>query len=99
MMSVSVSCLNRRTRLMALVSLSLIPLSRLVSEANPQGGTVAQGTASFTTSGPSGSQLTVQTSDRAFINWQSFNIGVGETTTFQQPSSSSLVWNSIHDAD
>jgi filamentous hemagglutinin family protein len=43
--------------------------------------------------------LTIRTSDRAFINWQSFNIGVGETTTFLQPSSSSLVWNRINDSN
>jgi filamentous hemagglutinin family protein len=61
---------------------------------NPVGGKVGQGSATFTTSG---SQLTINTSDRAFINWQSFNIGVGETTTFVQPSSSSVVWNQIND--
>src|SRR5579859_3424866 len=52
--------------------------------ANPVGPTVSQGKASFTSQGP---QYTIQTSDHAFINWQSFNIGVGETTTFIQPSS------------
>jgi filamentous hemagglutinin family protein len=61
---------------------------------NPVGGKVGQGSATFTTSG---SQLTINTSDRAFISWQSFNIGVGETTTFVQPSSSSVVWNQIND--
>ena len=62
--------------------------------ANPIGGTVQHGRATFTSQGP---QLTIRTSDRAFINWQSFNIGLGETTTFIQPSSSSLVWNRIND--
>jgi filamentous hemagglutinin family protein len=65
-------------------------------EANPAGGTVTQGSATFNNSG---SQLTIQTSDHAFINWQSFNIGLGQTTTFQQPSSSSVVWNQINDAN
>jgi filamentous hemagglutinin family protein len=60
--------------------------------ANPTGGTVGQGTASFNTSG---SQETIITSANAYINWQSFNIAAGETTTFVQPSSSSVVWNSI----
>src|SRR5581483_7086450 len=64
------------------------------AQANPVGPTVAQGNASFRSQGP---QLTIQTSDRAFINWQSFNIGLGETTSFLQQSSSSLVWNQIHD--
>jgi filamentous hemagglutinin family protein len=96
-MSVSVRCLNR-TRLITLISLSLCPFSRLVSQANPTGESVAQGSATFTRNF-NGSQLTVQTSDRAFINWQSFNINQGETTTFAQPSSTSVVWNSIHDAN
>ena len=61
--------------------------------ANPVGPTVSQGHASFSTSG---STLTVQTSDTAFINWQSFNIALGQTTTFDQPSADSIVWNQIH---
>ena len=64
--------------------------------ANPVGGTVRQGNASF---GNQGSQFTITTSDRAVINWQSFNIGVGQTTTFLQPSSSSVVWNQINDVN
>jgi filamentous hemagglutinin family protein len=55
-----------------------------------------QGKATFSNQG---SQLTVQTSDYAYINWQSFNIDAGETTTFLQPSSSSLVWNHINDSN
>src|SRR6185369_4366982 len=31
--------------------------------------------------------------------WQSFNIGVGESTRFVQPSSSSVVWNNINDGN
>ena len=61
--------------------------------ANPVGGRVAQGTATITSQG---SQLTINTSDRAAINWASFNIGLGETTSFVQPSSSSVVWNYIN---
>jgi filamentous hemagglutinin family protein len=65
-------------------------------QANPTGGTVAQGTA--TISGSGSPQVTVnQTSADAFINWTSFNIAAGETTTFNQPSSSSVTWNYIND--
>ncbi|HWX20851.1 MAG TPA: filamentous hemagglutinin N-terminal domain-containing protein [Candidatus Binatia bacterium] len=71
-------------------------LAFVQSSANPLGGTVSQGAASFKSHGP---QLTIHTSDRAFINWSSFNIGVGETTSFIQPSSSSIVWNQIHDSN
>src|ERR1043166_9532749 len=62
--------------------------------ANPVGPIVTQGRASFASQG---STFTIRTSDRAYIDWQSFNIGLGETTTFLQPSSSSLVWNRIND--
>jgi len=66
-------------------------------QANPTGGTVAPSAATISTIG---SQLTIhQTSPTAFINWQSFNIGAGETTTFVQPSSSSVAWNQINDAN
>jgi filamentous hemagglutinin family protein len=67
------------------------------AQANPTGGTVTQGAASFNTSG---SQFTInQTSGNAVINWQSFNIGAGETTTFVQPSSSSVAFNQINDVN
>jgi filamentous hemagglutinin family protein len=64
--------------------------------ANPKGGTVSQGRATITSQGP---RLTIQASDRSVINWQSFNIGVGEITTFIQPSASSIVWNRIYDSN
>jgi filamentous hemagglutinin family protein len=79
-----------------LTGLLLVAFQSGQLHANPHGGTVAQGSASFSSSG---SQMTVTTSSQAFINWQSFNIGVGETTTFIQPSSSSLVWNRINDSN
>src|SRR5436190_19991094 len=71
---------------------TLLTTSQLM--ANPVGGTAARGLATFSTQG---STLNIRTSNRAFINWQSFNIGVGETTRFQQPSASSVVWNRIND--
>jgi filamentous hemagglutinin family protein len=63
------------------------------ASANPHGMTVSSGAATAATSG---SQLTVTTSQAAFLNWQSFNIGAGETTTFVMPSASSLVVNQIN---
>ncbi len=62
--------------------------------ANPTGLTVGHGSATVR---QSGSQLTVTASQNAFLNWQSFNIAAGETTTFKQPSASSIVWNRIND--
>jgi len=64
--------------------------------ANPLGMTVVSGRASATANG---TQLTIHTSQNAFLNWKSFNIAAGETTTFQQPSASSVVWNRINDSN
>ena len=64
--------------------------------ANPQGLTVSRGSA---TAVASGSSLQITASQNAFLNWQSFNIAPGETTTFLQPSSTSIVWNRINDAN
>lgn len=77
------------------VSLVVIFAADNIVWGNPTGGTVRSGSATFNSSG---SQLTITTSQNAFINWQSFNIGLGQTTTFVQPSSSSLVWNQISDS-
>ena len=64
--------------------------------ANPTGMSVASGSA---TAQANGSQLTITTGNQAVLNWQSFNIGAGETTTFNQPSAASIVVNNIHDAN
>ena len=63
-------------------------------QANPTGMTVASGSA---TASQNGSQLTITASQNAFLNWQSFNIAAGETTTFNQPSAQSIVWNRVND--
>jgi len=86
----------RRVSVLALTALVGLLGTGLV-EANPTGGTVSQGSAAISTAG---SQLTVnQTSANAYINWASFNIGAGETTTFNQPTATSVAWNQINDAN
>ena len=60
--------------------------------ANPVGPTVRQGTATVTSQG---NQLTVRASNGAFLEWQSFNIAPGETTTFIEPSATSVVFDQI----
>lgn len=61
--------------------------------ANPVGGTVVGGAATISNAG---STLTVtQASNRAIINWKSFDIAPGETTQFVQPSSSSIALNRV----
>src|SRR5262245_11355773 len=49
---------------------------------------------------PSGTNLTVtQTSSRAILNWQSFNIGAGHGVRFDQPGASAIALNRIGSAD
>ncbi len=64
--------------------------------ANPTGLTVTTGSA---TAQAIGSQLNISASQFAVLNWHSFNIQNGETTTFQQPNSSSIVFNVIGSAN
>jgi filamentous hemagglutinin family protein len=81
-----------RRAVAALVAIGMVPKT----VANPQGMTVSRGSA---TAVSSGSQLNITVSQNAFLNWQSFNIAPGETTTFLQPSSTSIVWNRINDVN
>lgn len=65
--------------------------------ANPLGGVVSSGSAVINTSGP---VTTInQTTGQVLIDWDSFNIGAGETTQFIQPTSQSIAVNRIHDAN
>jgi filamentous hemagglutinin family protein len=86
-----------RSAAVAVLSVMAWKYYELTAGANPIVGATAPQGANISSSG---SQLTVnQTSPYAFINWQSFNIGAGETTTFVQPSSSSVAWNQINDVN
>jgi len=76
-------------RAVALLAMSAFTLNAL---ANPTGLSVQRGQATTSTSG---SQLTITAGNGAVLNWQSFNIAAGETTTFVQPSAGSIVWNRI----
>ena len=79
--------------LFAAVLLSSTALTTTAALANPMGGTVSAGSASI---GSAGNTVTVtETSNKAVIDWQSFNIASNETTQFIQPSSSSIVLNRI----
>jgi filamentous hemagglutinin family protein len=63
------------------------------AHANPTGGDVTTGSANIS---QSGSAVTIdQTSSRVAINWQTFNIGTGESVTFNQPSAQALALNRI----
>jgi filamentous hemagglutinin family protein len=62
-------------------------------QALPVGGTTVAGRGQIT---QSGSVLTIdQKSSRLAIDWQSFNIGAGQSVLFEQPSSQSIALNRV----
>jgi len=62
------------------------------ASANPNGGVVVNGGASFNTSG---NTLTVTNTPGTIINWQDFSINSNEITHFAQQSASSAVLNRV----
>jgi len=83
-----------RNRLLYSTALCLAALIQQDAWALPQGGNVVGGAATITQ--PASNQLDInQTTNRAIINWNSFNIGTGEGTTFYQPSASSIALNRV----
>ena len=77
-----------------IAALATLRQTRLL--ANPTGMTVGAGSA---TAQQLGSQLNITVGQTAILNWQSFNIAAGETTSFLQPSANSLVFNLIGSAN
>jgi filamentous hemagglutinin family protein len=73
---------------------TVVVLAALPADANPLGGTVAGGSATIQGQG-SGAVIINQATQNAIINWSTFNIGKGETTTFNQPNSSSNALNRV----
>ncbi len=63
------------------------------SLANPAGATVTTGSASVATSSTK-TQID-QKSEDVVIDWSSFNIGAGQTTTFVQPNAQAIAVNRI----
>jgi filamentous hemagglutinin family protein len=62
------------------------------ASANPNGGTVVNGSASFNTYG---NTLTVTNTPGTIINWQGFSINSNEITHFAQQTASSAVLNRV----
>lgn len=82
----------RRTRDRC-VSLLLGLIASAAASGNPQGPDVVSGTAGFANPGLNTLQIT--NSPNAIVNWNSFNIGAGETTRFVQESAASAVLNRV----
>ncbi len=80
----------------AAAALSLAGLARAQAQTQPQGGQVVAGTASIA---QNGNFTGITAGNGAIINWQSFNIGQGNTVQFYQPSATSRVLNRVTGAD
>lgn len=61
--------------------------------AQPRGGQVVAGTATFDAT--AGALTISQTSDRAIINWQDFSLASGELARFVQPAATSATLNRV----
>jgi filamentous hemagglutinin family protein len=82
-------------RLVALAAIAaLVALDSMPAGAGPNGATVVGGSASVQGAG-TGSVTVNQTTQNTVINWSTFNIGAGETTTFNQPNSSAIALNRV----
>jgi filamentous hemagglutinin family protein len=79
----------------AAVSAASVFLTQATAYALPTGGQVNGGQVTITSGG---TRMTIdQSSQRALIDWNSFNIGSGETVNFNQPNASAISLNRIHD--
>src|SRR4051812_29647912 len=85
--------MSPRLRNFLLTSSALLALGS-PGAAGPDGANVVSGTATVQGQG-TGSVIVNQATDRAIINWNTFNIGTGESTRFNQPNSSSVILNRV----
>ena len=78
-----------RLRTLFLVTSALLPLGLASAFAGPNGATVVGGAATVQGQGTA-SVVVNQTTQNAIINWQTFNIGAGESTKITMPGASSV---------
>ena len=67
--------------------------SVIVASAAPTGGVVTSGNATINQSG--NTTNINQTTQKASINWQNFNVGSNETVNFNQPNTNSITLNRV----
>lgn len=86
-----------RTLCMAVACAVLAPAAWAQTAALPAGGQVVAGQGSIQTQG---SVMTVnQASQRMALDWQSFNVGAGQTVNFVQPNAQATVLNRVLGSD
>ncbi|WOB06598.1 filamentous hemagglutinin N-terminal domain-containing protein [Piscinibacter gummiphilus] len=85
--------LRSLSREMSLIFGASTLLAMPLAQAAPQGGSVTAGQASIQ---QNGALTTVtQGSQRAAIDWRSFNVGANETVNFVQPNASAAILNRV----
>src|SRR5262245_47797879 len=72
----------------------LVWLNAPPAAAGPEGGTVVGGAATISGQG-SAAVVVNQSSSHAIINWHTFNVGAGQSVTFNQPGSSAVALNRV----
>jgi filamentous hemagglutinin family protein len=77
----------------ALVVLASPAAAQIAVNARPAGGQVSAGHASI--SDTASKTLINQTSQNAAINWQSYNVGSGQTVQYVQPNAASMTLNRV----
>ena len=82
---------------LAIACLLALPAHALDAGALPTGAKVTAGSASVSSSG--NTLQVLQNSQRAALDWQSFQIGAGATVNFVQPNSSAVALNRILGSD
>lgn len=75
----------------------LLVSTQVMANSLPTGGQVVTGNAAISQNGAV--MDITQTTDKTAINWQSFNIGQGNTVNFHQPSASSVALNRVIGSD
>ncbi|NBU44304.1 MAG: filamentous hemagglutinin N-terminal domain-containing protein, partial [Betaproteobacteria bacterium] len=67
----------------------------------PTGGTVVRGNASIsqTATAQAANMVVTQTSQRAVLNWNSFNVGQAASVHFAQPNAQAVTLNRVNDAN
>ena len=96
---VSRATLLRSTALQAVVGLVMVApaAAQPAPNARPMGGQVVAGSASIGTT--AAATNVTQSTNRAAIDWRSFDVGSNQSVTFQQPSSSAVTLNRVTGGD
>ena len=82
-----------KTKILILTILALVMLPLTSAFCLPKDAQVENGTVSITT--PNSTTMNITASDKAIVNFSSFNIGQNETVNFIQPNSSASVLSRV----